>query len=213
MNKLLTATAGTALLTLISVNTTSAAILSGSGTISGNAYPIDENSEEGFKFFRNINPGDPISGNFSFSYDSSIFNTTNNSVKIPLDTLNLSIGSGLIGNFNNPLLEFIKSGNSFVFNGVSSSGSDSPIPDVTILNNNSLISILDIRTSTFYLTSDPNKNFPPQGGIKQTCQGIGCSFTPTSITSVPETTPTLSLLAIGFFGIGLISKRHTVRKN
>ena len=215
MKKVSMATAGAAFLTLMSVTTASAAILSGSGTISGIAYPVDRNSEGAFSFFRGINTGDPISGSFSFSYDDLIFNTTTNSVDIPLNTFKLSIGSSPLIFPITPLVRFIKSGNSFVFNGVfgevrpSREGSR----DFIVLNNNSLFFLLDIRTSAFILTSDPDRTIFPNEGIQQTCQGTGCSFTPNSITSVPENTSILGLLTFGLLGISLVSKQHKVRKN
>jgi len=77
------ATAGAALLTLMSVSTASAAILSGSGTISGT---VDGPVGIGTKISSSlgVNPDDPISGSFSFSYDDLIFNTASSRVEIPL---------------------------------------------------------------------------------------------------------------------------------
>lgn len=220
MKKFSMATAGATLLTLMSVSTASAAILSGSGTLSGVVYPVSERDDIGINFFLGINSGDPISGNFSFSYDNLIFNTASDSVEIPLDTFNLSVGSRvLVPAFSrifpiNPFVRFIKSGNSFVFNGVYAELNyldNAGIP--TFLSNGGLFSILDIRTSVISWTSDPDKEIPPNSGFKQTCQGTGCSFTPNTITSVPEATPTLGLLAFGLLGMNLVSKQRKVRKN
>jgi hypothetical protein len=231
MKKFSMATAGATVLTLISVSTASAAILSGSGTISGTVDgPIGSGTEISSSL--GVNPGDPISGNFSFSYDDLIFNTASDTVEIPLDTFNLSVGSQVLVPASpsflpfNPLVVFTRSGNSFVFDTIvadlrystpSLSNIYTQLTGGSALYGNTGEGLLFATAplTTGWTSSPEIGGFSSPGGVTQTCQGRGCSFTPTPppMTSVPETTPTLSLLAFGLLGMSLLSKQRKVREN
>jgi len=91
ITKLSMATAGLTLLTLASSTTASAIQLQASGNISGfvsrGPSPSSINNPLG------VQVGDIVQGSYSVTFDSSVFSTESRRVFVPLDSIEVSVGT------------------------------------------------------------------------------------------------------------------------
>jgi len=229
ITKLSMATVGLTLLTLASSTTASAIQLQASGNISGfvSRGPSSTNNPLG------VQVGDVVQGSYSVSFDSSVFSRDNRFVSVPLDSIEVFVGTQeLIPNFlvdstenSRPQATFTRQGDFFAF--------DSLAADLLYFN---FFEIRGLRIpvvllggttfgytrSTGFLSSIGSESLPILPAptedwvavINQTCQGSGCQFrvnTPPA-NSVPESSSTTSLLALGILAISLPVKDFLKRK-
>jgi hypothetical protein len=226
ITKLSMATAGLTLLTLASSTTASAIQLQASGNISGfvsrGPSPSSINNPLG------VQVGDIVQGSYSVTFDSSVFSTESRRVFVPLDSIEVSVGTQeLIPSFrventeSRPSAYFTREGDFFAFDSVVADffyfnffqGRGLRIP-VTLIGG----TIFGSR-NTGFLTTRGNESLPVatedwSAGFNQTCQGSGCQFrvNTSPATSVPESSSTTGLLAFGILGISLFVKDFLNRK-
>jgi hypothetical protein len=225
ITKLSIATVGLTLATLASSTTASAVQLEASGNISGfvSRGPSSTNSPLG------VQVGDVVQGSYSVTFDSSVFSTDSRFVDVPLDSIEVFVGTQeLIPSFvvdtteSRPIVYFTRQGDFFAF--------DSVVADLFYSNffgTRGLRIPVVLRggtvfgstRSTGFLNTIGSESFPVptedwSAQFNQTCQGSGCQFrvnTP-PVTSVPESSSTTGLLAFGILGISLSVKDFLNRK-